>query len=105
MGVGTGQPYRVAVGQIKTRFRAQFSSSDVMQITARYLRLAYYGEALGGGFMMTVRSPLDVLAIVFGLLLLVIVVIVGAILALAYRNSRRGFSYFAAEMATPRSSV
>ena len=32
---------------------------------------------------MTVRSPLDVLAIVFGLLLLVIVVIVGAILALA----------------------
>ena len=54
---------------------------------------------------MTVRSPVGVLAIVFGLLLLVIVVIVGAILALAHRNSRRSFSYFAAEMATPRSSV
>ena len=54
---------------------------------------------------MTVRSPLDVLGIVFGLLLLVIVVIVGAVLAFAYRNSRRSFSYFAAEMATPKSSV
>jgi hypothetical protein len=53
-----------------------------------------------GGFAMTVRAPVDVLAIVLGLLLLLIVVVVGAILTLAYRNSRPGFRYFAAEMAT-----
>ena len=49
---------------------------------------------------MTVRAPVDVLAIVLGLLLLLIVVVVGAILTLAYRNSRPGFRYFAAEMVT-----
>jgi hypothetical protein len=55
---------------------------------------------MGGGFAMTVRAPVDVLAIVLGLLLLLIVVVVGAILTLAYRNSRPGFRYFDAEMAT-----
>ena len=37
---------------------------------------------------MTVRSPLDVLAIVLGLLLLVIIVIFGAIVDAAYRGRR-----------------
>lgn len=51
---------------------------------------------------MTVRSPLDVLAIVLGLLLLVIIVIFGAIVDAAYRGRRSGSSYFASEMTTPR---
>jgi hypothetical protein len=51
---------------------------------------------------MSVRSALDVLGIVLALVLLVIVVVCGAIFALAYRNRRRGFSYFACEMATPK---
>jgi hypothetical protein len=55
-----------------------------------------------GGFAMTVRSPLDVLAIVLGLLLLVIIVIFGAIVDAAYRGRRSGSSYFASEMTTPR---
>jgi hypothetical protein len=46
---------------------------------------------------MTVRSPLDVLAIVLGLLLLVIIVVVGAIVDVAYRGRRSGSSYFAGE--------
>jgi hypothetical protein len=44
---------------------------------------------------MTVRSPLDVLAIVLGLLLLAIIVLVGAIVDLAYRGRRSGSGYFA----------
>jgi hypothetical protein len=44
---------------------------------------------------MTVRSPLDVLAIVLGLLLLVIIVVVGAIVDLAYRGRRSSTGYFA----------
>jgi len=51
---------------------------------------------------MSVRSFLYVPAIALALVLLVIVVVCGAIFALVYRNRRRGFSYFACEMATPR---
>jgi hypothetical protein len=57
---------------------------------------------MGGGFAMTVRSPLDVLAIVLGLLLLVIIVVVGAIVDVACRSRRPGFSFFADGTTTPR---
>jgi hypothetical protein len=46
---------------------------------------------------MTVRSPLDGLAIVLGLLLLLIIVVFGAIIDLAYRGRRSGFGCFAGE--------
>jgi hypothetical protein len=49
-----------------------------------------------------VRSALYVLAFVLALVLLVIVLGFGAILALAYRNRRPGYSYFAPRMKTPR---
>jgi hypothetical protein len=49
-----------------------------------------------------VRSALYVLAFVLALVLLVIVLGFGAILALAYRNRRPGYSYFAPTMKTPR---
>jgi hypothetical protein len=49
---------------------------------------------------MTVRSPLDVLAIVLGLLLLVIIVVVGSIVDLAYRGRRSGSGYFASGTTT-----
>jgi hypothetical protein len=51
---------------------------------------------------MTVRSPLDVLAIVLGVLLLVIIVVLGAIVDVAYRSRRPGFSFFADGTTTPR---
>jgi hypothetical protein len=51
---------------------------------------------------MSVRLALYVLAIVLALVLLAIVVVFGAIFVLAYRNCRRGFSYFASEMTTPK---
>jgi hypothetical protein len=51
---------------------------------------------------MTVRSPLDVLAIVLGLLLLVIIVVFGAIVDVTYRGRRSGFGYFACGMTTPQ---
>ena len=44
---------------------------------------------------MSVRSTLQVLAIVLALMLLASVVVFGAIFALAYRNRRGGFSYLA----------
>jgi hypothetical protein len=51
--------------------------------------------APGVGIAMSVRSAFYVLQIVLALGLLVIVVVFGAIFALAYRNRRGGFNYFA----------
>jgi hypothetical protein len=51
---------------------------------------------------MNVRSALYVLALVLALALLVIVAAFGAIVALAYRNRRSGFSYFTCETPTPK---
>jgi hypothetical protein len=44
---------------------------------------------------MSVRSAVDVLAIVLALVLLVIVLVFGAIFVLAHRDRRLGFSYLA----------
>ncbi len=44
---------------------------------------------------MSVRSPLYALAFVFGLVLLILIVSLGAIFAITFRNRRPGFSYFA----------
>jgi ABC-type nickel/cobalt efflux system permease component RcnA len=44
---------------------------------------------------MSVRSPLYVLAFVFGLALLILIVSLGAIVAISFRNRGPGFSYFA----------
>jgi hypothetical protein len=59
---------------------------------------------------MSVRSVLDsslqetlyVLAILSALALLVVVVVFGAIFALAHRNRRPSFSYFASGTTTPK---
>jgi hypothetical protein len=48
---------------------------------------------------MSVRSAVDVLAIVLALVLLVILLVFGAIFALAYRNPRLRFSYLPSGMA------
>ena len=53
---------------------------------------------------MSVRPALCVVAFIFGLVVLVIVVIFGAFVALAYRNRRFGFSYFVSGMTTPKVS-
>ena len=47
---------------------------------------------------MSVRSPLYVLAFVFGLALLILIISLGAIFAISSRNRRPGFSYFAGGM-------
>jgi hypothetical protein len=47
---------------------------------------------------MSVRSPLDVLAFVFGLALLILIISLGAIVAISFRNRGSGFSYFAGGM-------
>jgi hypothetical protein len=49
---------------------------------------------VGGGIAISVRLALYVLQIVLALGLLVIIVVFGAIFALAYRNRRGGFNYF-----------
>ena len=51
---------------------------------------------------MTLRSPLDLLAIILGLLLLAIIVLVGAIVDLAYRGRRSSPSYFTSGMTPPQ---
>ena len=50
---------------------------------------------------MSVRSTLQLLAIALALVLLIVVVF-GAIFALAYRNRRGGFNYFAPGITTPK---
>ena len=44
---------------------------------------------------MSVRPPLYVLVFVFCLALLILVISLGAIVAISFRNRRSGFSYFA----------
>jgi hypothetical protein len=61
-------------------------------------------------FTVSLWSAFTVPAVVLGLALLVIVFVLGAILALAYRNSRPGFSYFAHSLSAvivgdPRAAV
>jgi hypothetical protein len=51
---------------------------------------------------MSVRSAVDVLAIVLALVLLVIVLVFGAIFVLAHRNRRLGFSYLASGVTTSK---
>jgi hypothetical protein len=51
---------------------------------------------------MSVRSTLQLLAIALALVLLAIVVVFGAIFALACRNRRGGFSYFGPGTTTPK---
>jgi hypothetical protein len=70
-----------------------------MQITARCSRLVSTTKKYGRKIAMTVRSPLDVLAIVLGLSLLVIIVVFGAIVDVTYRGRRSGSGYFAGETA------
>ena len=48
------------------------------------------------------RSAIYVLAFILGLVLLLIVVVFGAFLALACRNRRADFSYFASGYDTPK---
>jgi hypothetical protein len=47
---------------------------------------------------MSVRSPIYVLAFVFCLALLILIISLGAIVAISFRNRRSGFSYFAGGM-------
>jgi hypothetical protein len=55
-----------------------------------------------GGFAMTLRSPIDVLAIVLALMLLAIIVVLGAIVDVAYRSRRPGFGFFPDGTTTPQ---
>lgn len=47
---------------------------------------------------MSVRSPLYVMAFVFCLALLIVIISLGPIVAISFRNRRLGFSYFAGRM-------
>jgi hypothetical protein len=51
---------------------------------------------------MTLRSPIDVLAIVVALMLLAIIVVLGAIVDVAYRSRRPGFGFFPDGTTTPQ---
>jgi hypothetical protein len=51
---------------------------------------------------MSVRSAFHVLAFVLAGVSLVIVAVFGAIVVLAYRDRRPGFSYFACGITTPK---
>jgi hypothetical protein len=47
---------------------------------------------------MSMWSPLYVPVFVFGLALLILIISLGAIVAISFPNRRRGFSYFAGGM-------
>ena len=51
---------------------------------------------------MSVRSPIYVLAFVLDLALLILIISLGAIIAISFRNLRSGFNYFAGGMRAAR---
>jgi hypothetical protein len=75
----------------------------VTQITAPDVEIGVAGRAyLGRGLAMSVLSALCLFALILVSAILCMVAIFGAIVILAYRDRRAGFSYFANGVRAPK---